>query len=274
MLPQLALAFGGALFCDAALMFVFALEALGTAAFLADACILLLASDTVMVVVATIPVITTAILAPCLPFALVLHALCLSAHGRVVLPRSVAPRLVAIPVSLIGTVVRLRPLLPRFAFTLFATVALLVFSLPIGALGLFTQGGLPLAFTAVLFALPVVRPLFLALAFAQGLLALPGSTFVALCLGALALFPDRGLALLLAIGQLALSFLRLARIVGGLLRLPRSAFFLAATLFACAILRLRAVGPMLARTFLCEGGQRGRGDDGDGQPHQHGLADG
>ncbi len=97
---------------------------------------------------------------------------------------------------------------------------------------------MPLAFAAVLLALAVMRPLFLSLALAQGLLALAVGAFFALCLGALALFADRSLALLLAIGQLALAFLRLARIVRGLLRLPCGTFFLATTLFACAILRL------------------------------------
>ncbi len=138
MLPQLALAFGGALFGDPALVFAFALEALGTPAFLADAGILLRASDPV--VVATMPVVATAILASCLPFTLVLHALCLSADGGVVLPRSIAPRLVAIPISRIASTVRLRPLLPRLAFALFALVAFVLFALSIAAFGLFTEG--------------------------------------------------------------------------------------------------------------------------------------
>ena len=115
-----------------------------------------------------------------------------------------------------------------------------------------------MAFTTVLLALAVVRPLFLALALAQGLLALAGGAFVALCLGAPALFPDRGLALLLAIGRFALSCLRLPRIVVRSLRLPCGALFLAARLLSCAILRLRTVGSMVARAFLRGGGECGR----------------
>lgn len=98
-------------------------------------------------------------------------------------------------------------MLPCIACLLLAMAAFV--PLPLRAPGLAVDGGLALARPVVLFAIAVVRALFLALAFADGLwrARLWGVIAAACLLGALALFANRRLALLLAIGRFALALL-------------------------------------------------------------------
>lgn len=192
MLAQHALAFGGALLGDAALVLAFALEALGALAFGPDARVLLapVESPVESPLVAAVAVATIAAL---LAVALVLQALGLLAHGR----RGLAALLVAL---------RLFAALPLY---LLATLpfALRLLELP-GALGLLARSVLPLSGALVALA-GLVMPLRIATLLVTRLLWCLSARSVTLLLGALRLATDRRLALLLARSLFAL--LRLAR---------------------------------------------------------------